>query len=380
MMCSRLLLCVALLAGALAVLASSASASRSADTVNIGVSEMLTGVGATYGQAVLKGVQLAADQINAKGGILGHQVKLTIKDNASDNAQAVNIVRGFAQDNSIPAAIPPTYQPNFEASCAVANQLGLPVISAQSAPPPSNPKGYCFVATSPIATQTGITIKRVALRLHLKRFGMIHDQQNLYQSNFDKVAEDYIKKFGYQLVSSSGVNSETTDYGPQITKLIQSNAQVVIPNLTTEDAARFIQQARARGLKAVFLSPDTNLTNQRIYKLSGGAADGLITANNQSPAIPSYAAFLKAFTKKYGPVDDPSYSGYGYDAMKILAAAMTKAGTLTDREKIQKALAGTKEICASICFKNDGKGSFLTPNLYFVKLTKNGWVPAKELS
>ena len=166
----------------------------------------------------------------------------------------------------------------------------------------------------------------------------------------------------------------------EITQLIQANAQVVIPNLTTEDAARFIQQARARGLKAIFLSPDTNLTNLRIYKLSAGAAEGLITATNQSEGdTPSYHAFVVAFTKRFGRVDDPSYSGYGYDAMMILAHAMTKAETTSNREAVKTALASMRSVCASICYKNDGHGAFLTPKLYFVKLVKGHWVPATEL-
>lgn len=355
---------------------------RTGGTVKIGVGEMLTGGSAYYGQAVLKGVQLAVEQLNTKGGILGKHIVLQVQDNASDNAQAVNIVRKYAGDPSIPAVIPPTYQPNFEAACAVANQLGLPVISAQSVPAPAktNAKGYCFVVTSPVESQTRTTIAMVAKKLHVTRFAQIYDQQNLYQSYFDKVAANYIRKSGLKLLADAAVRGEATDYGPQITQLIQADAQVVIPNLTTEDAARFIQQARARGLKAIFLSPDTNLTNLRIYKLSAGAAEGLITATNQSEGdTPSYHAFVVAFTKRFGQVDDPSYSGYGYDAMMILAHAMTKAETTSNREAVKTALASMRSVCASICYKNDGHGAFLTPKLYFVKLVKGHWVPATEL-
>ncbi len=361
---------------------SSSGGSSGSKSVTIGVSEMLTGSSATYGQAVLKGIQLAAQELNASGGVRGKKVVLSVADNASDDAQAVNIMRKYGQDSSIPVGVPPTYQPNFEASCAVVNQIGLPVVSAESAPPlaKQNPRNYCFTATSPIEQQTKITIRLIADTYHVKSFALIHDQTNAYQSQFDQTMANYIKgQPNLTFLGDEGVNAGTADYGPQITQILQEHPDVVIPNLTTEDAATFIKQLRARGVKSMLISPDTNLTSNRLYALSGGAAAGLITANNQSPAIPGFAAFLKNFDAKYGTLQDPSYSGYGFDALKILAAAMTKANSTSDRPAIQKALTSMTHVCASICYTYDGHGGFLTPSLYFVRLTANGFVPVPAL-
>ena len=364
------------------IFASSTSAAPAAGTITINGSEMLSGVGATYGKAVTNGILVAVDYVNAHGGILGKQVHLNIEDNASSSPQTVNLVRKFVQDKNNGIIISPTYDLNWFPACAVANQAGIPLITAQSSPPNAsqNPKGYCYTVTSPIAEQTTAAIDRIAQKLGKKRFALVHDQGNPYQTTYDKIMAAYIKKSGYTLTSSEAVQTEATDYSAQITKMIQSKPDIVIPNLTTEDAARFIQQARARGLKAIFFSPDTNLTSSRIYALSNGAAEGLIVANNQSEgAIPTYAAFVRLYTKKFGKVEDPSYSGYGYDAFVILAKAINKAGTATDREKIKATLESMKSVCASICYQYNGQGAFLTKRLFYVKLTKNGWVSAKEL-
>jgi branched-chain amino acid transport system substrate-binding protein len=372
---------LAIAAGVATLAGTTLAARQAADVITINGSEMLTGNGATYGQAVTHGIEIGVDWVNAHGGILGKKVKLNIADNASSSPQTVNLVRKFGQDASNGALISPTYDLNWFAACAVANSLAIPLITAQSSPPNSsqNPKGYCFTATSPIAEQTKSSIDLVVKKLGVKRFALIHDQGNLYQSTYDKVMASYMKQKGYTLTTDEAVATEAPDYSPQITKIIQSKPDIVIPNLTTEDAARFIQQAKARGLKAVFFSPDTNLTSARIYSLSHGAAEGLITANNQSPAIAGYKQFVKTFEKRFGKLEDPSYSGYGFDALVILSKAMNKAGTSTDREKIKAALESMKNVCASICYTYNGAGAFLTKNLYFVKLTKNGWVTAKEL-
>src|SRR5262249_50860189 len=104
------------------------TATRSGEPVKIAIGEMITGGGAFYGDQLKKGKQLAAAEANAKGGVLRRPITLVIEDNASDNAQTVNLVRKWAQDPSFPAIISPTYQVNFEAGCQVANQLRVPYI------------------------------------------------------------------------------------------------------------------------------------------------------------------------------------------------------------------------------------------------------------
>lgn len=344
-------------------------------TLTIGVIQMLTGSSGFYGQALLKGNELAVDQLNAKGGILGKKIVVMSADNASDNAQTVNLARKFGQMSSIPAIIAPTYQPNMEAACAVSTQLGIAQIAGQSAPPPANvnSKGYCFVNSTNIVRQVQQTIKFVAHKYHVTTFAQVYDQQNAYQTQFDKVGTDYIEASGFKIVQDIGVNTGVTDYGPQITSLIHANPQVVMPNLTTEDAARFMQQARARGLKALFVGPNASLVNARLYSLSRGAAAGLIVSTNQSTSQKTYRQFFREFVKKFGHLDDP-VSGFGYDSMMILAKAIAKAGS-TNRNAIKKGLQSFHKLCASICYTYNGHHAFIARSLFYQKLTKNGWVP-----
>lgn len=349
-----------------------------ADTVTVGVVEMLTGSGAFYGQAVLEGLKVAQHEINAAGGVLGKRLELKVEDNASDNAQSTTLVRRFAADSAVPVVIPPTYQPNFNAACAAANSDGIPAVSAQSGPPEAknNGKGFCYTMTTDPLAQVEATLR------HLKEKGMtnlvmVYDQDNGYvafqRPNIAKV----VKEGGYTL-TEIGVAKGTTDYGPQISKVIEARPDAVFPFFTIEDAARFMQQARAKGLDAPFFDPVSQLTSQRLIELSGGAAEGLIASTPQSSGdVPSFKAFLDSYESLNGKrLDDPTYTGFGYDALKLVAKAMTDAGTTTDRAKIKAAIDAQTSPCLSICFDNAGGGAFLANRFFFVRLTGSGFVPA----
>lgn len=361
--------------------AGTASASRPSKTVTIGVAEMLTGGSALYGHAVLQGIQLAASQINAHGGILGKKLKLEVKDDASDNAQATTIMRGFAQQKSIPLAIAPTYQSNFNAACAVANQLKLPAVSAQSSPPEpqDDPHHYCFSLTVNPKAQVSTTLKDLG-KLGYHKLVMVYDNTNGYVAYAQPIIES-VAKADHVSLTEIGVDAPSSlDFSSTITQVLADKAAAVFPFMTIEDAARFMQQARSQGLKAPFFDPISQLTSRRLVPLSKGAAVGLIALTPQSPGnVPSFAKFETVYRAHYHKVlDDPTYTGFGYDALELAAKAMVRAKTTTNRAAIQRSIAALRAGCFSICFANGGKGGFFADHFYLVKLsTHNGFVPLK---
>ena len=355
------------------------AAPKAASTVTIGVSEMLTGASEYYGQAALKGIDLATSYLNAHGGIMGRKIQISLADDASDNGQAVNIVRGFGQNSNIPIAIAPTYQPNFEAACTVASSMGLPIVGAQSAPltKAQNPKGECFVDTSDLNTQIAAALSTLKKNYKVHSVALLYDSTNAYVSEFNSVIESLVQKAGMTISSDQSVTAGQPDFGPQITKLLAGKPGAIVPDMVTEDAARFMHQARQEGVKGMFADLISELTNTRIYKLSDGSANGLFAATPQSVGVPTFASFIKLYTSKYGAPADPTYAGFGYDAMMLVARAMTSAKTFTNRAAITHALQTMPKLCGSICYKNMKGGAFLTSTVYYVTLTASGYKPAK---
>src|SRR5579859_807785 len=161
-----------------------AASAQTGGTIRIGVIEMLTGNSAFYGNAVLDGIKVAQKQLNDSGGIMGKPVELVIQDNASDDAQTTTLMKQMAQDPTIGAVIPPTYQKNFLVACAGANSLHLPAVSAQSGPPDakSNPEGWCYTMTTDPATQISATFDYLHQKYGYTSFDMVYDQTNGYVS------------------------------------------------------------------------------------------------------------------------------------------------------------------------------------------------------
>jgi ABC-type branched-subunit amino acid transport system substrate-binding protein len=138
-----------------------------------------------------------------------------------------------------------------------------------------------------------------------------------------------------------------------------------------------MQQARQQGYAAPFFDPVSQLTSRRLTSLSGGAAQGLIASTPQSAGdIPSFQAFLDEYQQVTGnTLDDPTYTGFGYDALHAIVAAMTAANTSTDRSAIQYAITNLQNPCFSICFSTQSGGAFLAAKFYFVRLDEQGFVP-----
>jgi branched-chain amino acid transport system substrate-binding protein len=355
-----------------------ATSAAAAPTVKIGVIEMLTGGSALYGNAVLNGLKVAASDINAKGGILGKQIELDVHDNASDDAQTTTLMKQLAQDASIGAVIPPTYQANFLVACAAANSLHVPAVSAQSGPPDtkSNPNGWCYTMTTDPSTQISSTFNYLHETYGYSKFDMVYDQTNGYVSFQRPNIEAAARAGNYQL-NEIGVTGTQSDFGPQVTRLIQDAPDATFPFMTIEDGARFMQQARAKGYSAPFFDPVSSLTSGRLVSLSGGAAEGLVASTPQSAGdLPSFRAFLDSYQKVTGsPLDDPTYAGFGYDALNAIAAGMTAANSTIDRTAIQTAINKLANPCFSICYSSLQGGAFLGAKFYFVKLGPQGFVP-----
>jgi branched-chain amino acid transport system substrate-binding protein len=342
-------------------------------TVKVAVIEMLTGGSAFYGNAVLEGIKVAEAEINASGGINGKKLELVIKDNASDNAQAAALTAQLAGDRSIPVGITPTYQPNFNAACARANAASFPMVSAQSGPPDpkNNPRGWCWTMTTDPIAQATYTFKTLQAAKGWKRFVMVYDQDNGYVAFQRPNIRESAKAAGVDL-QEVGVAAGTSDFGPQITGARNAKADAVFPFFTIEDAARFMKQARQRGLTTPWFDPVSQLTSKRLPDLSGGAATGLLASTPQSPDdTPSFKAFLSAYAKLNGmELDDPTYTGFGYDALRLIAMAMKDAGTTTDRAAIKAQIDKYKNPCFSICFTGQQEiGAFLAGKFYLVTLT-----------
>jgi branched-chain amino acid transport system substrate-binding protein len=359
---------------------SASGAGGSKDTIKLPVISMLTGDVSYYGQLFMQGAELAVDQVNAAGGVNGAQIQLVKEDNASGNAQTVTLLRKYCADRGVGILIAPTYQVNSDAGGPVSNGCGLPTVTGVGdIDKGTNPKGFMYKDTTVRQPdQIADTLKWAIAKTGARRVAQMADEAVGPYVLYRDVGTKYLKDNGIPEVGSQTVKGSAGDYGPQITALAAVRPDLVVVTLQPPDAARFIQQARGRGLKATFVATCGCLNNATLFKASHGAATGFLSSAANPPVpqadlAPAFAEFAQAFAAKFGKITDTE-AVYTYDAVKLVAAAIAKAGTSTDRAKIKQALDAMPRFCGALCYTNAGGGVYKTTKLYFTRLTEKGFV------
>lgn len=351
-------------------------------TLTIAMIQPLTGTSGYYGGRIKQGAELAIEQINTAGGVLGKQLRLTADDGQSDKTQTVNLFRKLASDSSVPVIVGPTDSSSYLAAAPLAEQLGVTWFSAGSGSPwPTGlPNAFTYRDTVPFATMVSSHLKNVLPKLGVTEVASIFSPDNPGVSGPQTIGSATLKELNIKESVVVEAKSGTTDFGPQITKLAASNPKVILVNLTTADASLFMQQARGRGITAKFVAGHNGLLDLKILDLSKGAAEGLIVPSHFSADTSNVEVkrFMDAWTAKYGKLDDYLVT-YGWDAIYIIKKAMENANSTSDRKSIADNIGKTKNLClASGCYSYNGPGDRQGADVFPVVMTKDGfakWTP-----
>ncbi|MEA4826738.1 MAG: ABC transporter substrate-binding protein, partial [Clostridium sp.] len=121
-----LLLATLFLVGSLAGCNKSTGASANAKSIKVGLNYELTGGVATYGQGLVEGIELAFEEINKNGGVLGKQIEIIKVDNKSDNAESANVASKLATRDKVIAILGPATSGNTKAAAPIAIQNKVP--------------------------------------------------------------------------------------------------------------------------------------------------------------------------------------------------------------------------------------------------------------
>lgn len=352
------------------------------DSVTIAMIQPLTGTSGYYGGRIRQGAQLAADEINAAGGILGKQVRITVEDGQSDKTQTVSLFRKLASDRDVPVIVGPTDSSSYLAAAPLAKSLKVAWFSAGSgAPWPEGlPNSFTYRNTVPFSTMVTSHLKNVLPKLDVDAVASIYSPDNAGVAGPQQIGSAALKELGIRESVVVEARSGTTDFGPQITRLAAENPKVILVNLTTADASLFMRQARGRGLQAQFVAGHNGLLDLKVLELSQGAAEGLIVPSHFSADTSNaeIKRFMDAWTKKNGNLDDYLVT-YGWDALYIIKKAMEDADTTSDRTAVADAIGKIKDLClASGCYTYDGPGDRIGADVYPIVMGKDSfqkWEP-----
>ena len=318
-----------------------------ANEIVVGEYGSLTGATATFGQSSHEGLELALEQINQAGGLLGKQVRVITEDDRSDANEAVTAVQKLVNSDNVVGVIGEVASKRSLAGGGVCEQYRCPMLSPSSTNPDvtvenGKVKTYIFRICFTDTFQ-GRVDGKFAAEQGWKKLTMMTNADEDYSKGLARSFRAEYTKVG-QIVDDESYGGDTQDFKSQLSRIKQANPDAVyIPGYYNE-VGLILPQAKEIGLDVPFFGGDgwdSPLT------LALPAAQGNFYSDHYSSEEkrPEVQEFVKAFQDKYHKTPD-AMAVLGYDAMRVMADAIKRAGK-ADRQAITEALAQTKDFAGA---------------------------------
>ncbi len=325
-----------------AALALLGSGCKKANTNEIVVGEFasLTGATATFGQGSHKGTQIAIDEINAAGGVLGKQIRLVTEDDQSKPGEAATVVRKLiARDKAVAILGEVASSRSLEAA-PICQQNKIPMISPASTNPKVTQVGDYIFRVCFIDPFQGTVLAKFALSKGWKKAAILTDVKQDYSVGLSQFFKEYFTKNGGTIVAEQNYSTDDSDFNAQLTGIKTANPDCILASGYYTEAGLIAKQARQLGINAPLLGGD-GWDSPSLVKVGGAAMEGNFFSNHYSAEDKSEV--VQGFLKKFkDPAEADAMAALGYDSAMILADAIKRAGT-TDGPALRDAIAATKE-------------------------------------
>ena len=346
----------------------------SADVVRIGVVGSFSD---PIGLPMKQAAELAAEEINAEGGINGRRLELVMRDDYADPDSAV-FIAGDLYDSDVSAVVGHLFSGETLAAAPVYNGGSNPVaaISPSSSSPELTSAGDYTFRVCPSDLAHGAALAHwVRDRLHLTRGALLYLNDEYGRGIRQTFVDEYLK-LGGALQAIDPYLGDRPEVGPYLDRLAHGeHPEFLVVAGNRGEAEEILRQARKRGLNMPVLGGDGLEGIQE----AGMLAEGVYLSSPYFPTIPTSAnrRFVESFRKKYPEAGAPNQPAAGtYDAVYLLREIIARAGT--NREAVRRALAGVGTATppfegVSGTIGLDASGDVSTQNVY-IGLVRRGAV------
>jgi branched-chain amino acid transport system substrate-binding protein len=314
----------------------------SQDTIKIGEFGSLTGDNASFGISQNNGVQMAIEEINTAGGLLGKKIDLIVEDNQTKQGETTTIVRKLISQDHVSAIIGEVASSKSLEAAPICQASKIPQIATAATNPKVTQTGdYIFRVCFTDDFQAVVIARFVLEKLQLKNIAFMTDVKQDYSVGLTNIAKDYLVKNGATIVKEQSYSSGDKDFRAQLTDLKSGNPDVIIITGYYPEVSLIAKQARQFGIKAPFVGGD-GWDGSSLIPVGGKALEGAFFSNHFSveDKSPLVQAFVQKYKQKYNAIPDV-LAGLGYDAARLLADAITRAGS-TESEKLRAAIQATE--------------------------------------
>lgn len=321
--------------------ATAAMAEPTGEPIKIGLSGMSTGEFVESGLLMQNGVLLAAEEINANGGLLGRPVEIVFVDNASTAAGAVTSVNKILSEDVV-ACIGPTTSGMVNATLQYFQEAGIPFVSAATSPAIRDNESDCFFRISVSDALVGtVMVKFAAETLGATKIGIIHNTDDYGMAAMNAAVE---AAAGYGIETyTEGMTSADTDVSAQLLKIKSWGADCIFSFTHDADTVLVVRQLYELGMHDInYVGPNALPMPANIPLIDAEALEGCYAATDyfadaNDTVLQDYIA---RYADRWDGLEVDRLAALYYTATYVVADAITRAGSAEPAD-IKAAMAET---------------------------------------
>ncbi|MGR7996006.1 ABC transporter substrate-binding protein [Xanthobacter sp. ZOL 2024] len=328
-----------LAAMALALMSSTAFAQ---DTIKIGINQPLTGPFAASGTYVTNGAKIAADEINAKGGVLGKKIELVVEDNKSNPTEAAAVTEKLITSDKVPVLLGAWGSSLTLAAMPKLEEYSVPMLVETSSSGKITKSGNPYVfRISPPSSVEAEAFEPIAKKLGIKKADFLvinNDWGRGAAVEFSKVLKDN----GIEVGLVETMDQSSQDMTAQLAKLKASDADTLMITAAVDQLTLLFKQMAALGIKKKVITTGGSQNPDQLVAQAGSTANGTLHLvafapwwPEKSPNPEEATAFITEWKKRGYDFAGTTESFRGYDGIRTIAAAI-EAGGAADPASIQK--------------------------------------------
>lgn len=308
------------------------------DTIKIGSGGAISGDSAPYGISAVRGVEIAIEDLNAKGGLLGKKIELIVGDDVCKPEVAVNVATKLVSEGA-QMIVGHVCSDATIAANKIYKAAGLIVISPASTNDDLTLKGEhpnFFRTISYDGAKADLMTSFAKNNLKVKTVALIHDKSDYGKGQMELARKYFEKLDDVEVVLFEGVTNGAVDYTAIVQKIKRSKAELTMWSGYHSDVSKIVDMIKKKKVDTIFFCADS-IIGDNFTTLAGKYEEGVYaTGPNDISSNPLYKELTAKHQKKYGEAPGTFFYN-GYACVQALAAAAEKAGSI-DYDKMRAAM------------------------------------------
>lgn len=310
------------------------------DPVKVGVAFTLTGPAAQYGATQKNGVDLATEELNAKGGVT---YDVDVQDTQTDNKQAISIFESMIADG-VSVIVGPTLSDAAKQTDPIAQEAKQPVLGVSNTAAGITDIGnYIWRDSLTEAAVIPQTVEAAKAKYGIQHVVVMYANDDAFSEGGYDAFKDALEKSGITTDATLTFSKSDTDFRSLLTQAKGSNPDALVVSSLIDAAVPIVTQARQLGMTMPIIGGN-GFNSPALMKDAGSAAEGVLVgaAWNSASTNPTSVNFMKAYQDKFGSAPD-QFAAQAYTGMLLVDAAV-RLGCSADRDAIIANFAKIKDL------------------------------------